>query len=276
MRNLQIILIVLFLVVAIVFTVFFFYDRLMVDHNAPQITCDGVPLTVSVNASDRELCAGLRAYDDVDGDISDRIIVRRVSQLSGANAASIYYAVFDSSSNVCTFSRTVNYTDYCRPHFSLSQPLSFAPGSIITLTDRLSASDVIDGDITQKIRVASSNISTGEPGEYRLDVQVTNSSGDTAVASLTVLIESTTSRHPTIALTKYLHYVKRGETLTQGDLRDLIAGAQDSASGKAVDAEDITITGEVDTEKYGSYPVSYSYTNSEGLTCTVILTVVVE
>lgn len=276
MRNLQIIVVTVFLVVSIIFSVFFCYDRLAVDHTAPQIISDGVPLHISVNASDRELCAGLTAYDDTDGDITDRIIVRRISRLSGANSAFVYYAVFDSSSNYCVFNRTIYYTDYCKTRFSLSQPLSFTPNSVITLEDRLSAYDVIDGDISNRICLSSVSVSNTEPGEYPITVQVTNSSGDTSSISLTVLIENVTSRHPTITLSEYIHYVTYGDSLTEETLRSLIVGASESSSGYAVDAEDIVISGEVDTTTRGSYSVTYSYTNAQGLTRFVILNVVVE
>ena len=276
MRNLQIIVVTVFLVVSIIFSVFFCYDRLAVDHTAPQIISDGVPLHISVNASDRELCAGLTAYDDTDGDITDRIIVRRISRLSGANSAYVYYAVFDSSSNYCVFNRTIYYTDYCKTRFSLSQPLSFTPNSVITLEDRLSAYDVIDGDISNRIRLSSVSVSNTEPGEYPITVQVTNSSGDTSSISLTVLIENVTSRHPTITLSEYIHYVTYGDSLTEETLRSLIVGASESSSGYAVDAEDIVISGEVDTTTRGSYSVTYSYTNAQGLTRFVILNVVVD
>ncbi len=276
MRYLQIIVISLFLVVAIAFSVFFSYDRLMTDHTAPNIVSDGVPLYVSVNASNQELCAGLTAYDNIDGDVTDRIIVRKVSLLSGANSALVSYAVFDSTSNYCTFSRMIYYTDYCKPRFSLSQPLSYAPNSTITLLDRLTAQDVIDGDISQRIRLSSLSISNTEPGEYPITVQVTNSSGDTASVNLTLLIENSTSRHPTISLSNYIHYVTRGDTLTEDMLRDLIIGARESAYGEAVAAEDIEISGEVDTAKRGSYTVTYSYTNAQSLTRAVLLNVIVE
>lgn len=276
MRNLQIAVISVFLIVAIAFSVFFCYDRLAVDHTAPKIISDGVPLEVSVNASEKELCAGLTAYDDTDGDITDRIIVRRVSRLSGANSAYVYYAVFDSSSNYCIFNRTVYYTDYCKPRFSLSQPLSFTPNSVITLSDRLTAYDVIDGDVSNRIRLSSVNVSNTEPGEYPITVQVTNSSGDTSSVSLTVLIENVTSLHPTITLSEYIHYVTCGDELTEAELRSLIVSASESSTGAALNAADIEISGDVDTSTRGSYSVTYSYTNAQSLTRVVILNVVVE
>lgn len=67
MRKLQITLIALFLAVAIAFCAVFLHDRLTADHTAPRIVSDGVPLEVSVNATDAELCAGLTAADDRSG-----------------------------------------------------------------------------------------------------------------------------------------------------------------------------------------------------------------
>lgn len=277
MRNIRIVLIVLFLVISVAFSAFFLYDRTMVDREAPMIVCDGAPVRVSVHASEKELCSGLTATDNVDGDLTDRIIVRRVSQLYGSSSALIYYAVFDSSSNYCTFSRGITYTDYRKPRFTLSQPLSFNVSSKITLEGRLSATDVLDGDITQRIRLSSTSVSITEPGVYPITVQVMNTSGDTAVATIPVIIQSSTSRHPVIRLSEYLIYATKDEVLTEDQMRSYIVSARESAGGALLSADDISIDmSQLDTTKRGCTNVSYSYTNSRDLTFTVLLTVVVE
>ena len=277
MKNLQIILIVVFLVVSVVFCAFFCYDRLMVDREAPMIVCDGVPLEVSVSATDRDLCAGLTASDNVDGDLTDRIVVRKVSQLYGSNTAMIQYAVFDSSSNVCTYSRSVTYTDYRKPRFSLTQPLIYNLNSVVSLSDRLTAYDSINGDISQRIRVSSSAVTSSEKGLYPITVQVTNSSGDTAVAKLTVTIENITAHHPVIRLSEYLIYADLNSQLDEDTLRSYIVSAKETASGENLDFNDIIIdTDNLNLSARGSYDVVYSYTNSRGLAYNVILTVVVE
>ncbi|MBQ6431488.1 MAG: hypothetical protein IJJ99_06415 [Oscillospiraceae bacterium] len=277
MRNIQIIVIALFLVISVAFSAFFFYDRTMVDREAPVIVCDGVPVRVSVRASEAELCRGLTATDNVDGDLTDHIIVRRVSQLYGSNSALIYYAVFDSSSNYCTYSRSITYTDYRKPRFALSQPLSFNVSNKVTLEGRLSASDMIDGDITPRIRLSSTSVSTMDQGIYPITVQVTNSSGDTAVVTIPVIIQSSTSRHPVIRLSDYLIYADKGEVLTEETLRGYIVSARESSSGALLSPEDIDIDmSQLDTSKHGCTNVLFSYTNSRDLTYTVLLTVVVE
>ena len=259
MRKLQITLIALFLAVAIAFCAVFLHDRLTADHTAPRIVSDGVPLEVSVNATDAELCAGLTAADDRDGDLTDRIIVRRVSQLTGANSAQATYTVFDSASNFCTFTRPIYYTDYHKPRFSLSQPLVYGVGST---------------DLTDKMRLTLVNLSVGTEGDYRIRVQVTNSAGDTSMLSLTVMIRNRTARHPVITLSDYLVYATGDET--PEDYRSLITSVLQSEHGASVDPSKVEISGKIDHEHPGSYDVLFSYTNDAGLESSVILTVVVE
>ena len=276
MKNLRVIVVLLFFVVSIAFCVLFFYDRLILDHEAPTIVSDGRALEVSVSATDVELCAGLTAYDNVDGDITDRIVVRKISQLIDVNHAIIYYAVFDSSSNYCTFSRYVTYTDYQKPQFSLSQPLIFNLNGLITLEDRLSAKDVIDGDISNRMRLASSNLGNSAIGEYPITVQVTNSTGDTAIVTLTVSIQNYTSQHPVIYLDEYLLYIDTKTKLDVEELHKHIVSVRDSAHGNSVDPSEVKITGEINYKKRGSNNITFSYTNDAGLTYSVILTVVRE
>lgn len=273
MKSLKTILILLFVLVSLGFGLVYGYDRLMVDHTAPRILCDGVRLEVSVSATDAELCRGLQAVDNRDGDLTDRISVQWVSQLTGANRAVVSYVVFDAASNFATFTREVYYTDYEKPRFQMSQPLIYHINETVSLVDRLTATDVLDGDISGRIRVVSTSMTNTIEGEYPLDVQVTNSSGDTAALTLTVAVRNYTSRHPMITLSDYLVYMDLGSEMQ--DLRSYIASAYASEGGEALSVEEITVNGAVDTSKAGCYEITYSYLNSENLSYSVILTVVV-
>ena len=276
MRSIKSIVIVLFLVIALAFSVMYCYDKMMVDHVAPKIICDGAKLEVSVTGTDADLCRGLVATDDVDGDITDRIIVRRVSRLVGSNSAVAHYAVFDSASNFCTFTRNVYYTDYCQPRYSLSQPMIFNVNSVVTLIDRLTAYDVIDGDISARIRVSAANISNSVEGEYPMTLQVTNSTGDTSALTLTVQIRNYTSRHPKITLKEYLTYAEQGSEVDIEQFRDMIVSVRENEEGGVISPKDVVISGEVDTSRIGSYDVKFSYINKENLSYSVVLTVVVQ
>lgn len=143
--------------------------------------------------------------------------------------------MFDSASNFCTFTRPIYYTDYHKPRFSLSQPLVYGVGSTVTLLDRLKAEDVLDGDLTDKMRLTLVNLSVGTEGDYRIRVQVTNSAGDTSMLSLTVMIRNRTARHPVITLSDYLVYATGDET--PEDYRSLITSVLQSEHGRASTVE---------------------------------------
>ena len=55
---------------------------------------------------------------------------------------------------------------------------------------------MLDGDLTDKMRLTLVNLSVGTEGDYRIRVQVTNSAGDTSMLSLTVMIRNRTARLP--------------------------------------------------------------------------------
>lgn len=276
MRNLRVIIISVFLIVSVAFCALFAYDRLMLDHEAPLIICDGQPLYVSVNASDKELCAGLTATDNVDGDITDRIIVRKVSQLVSSSSATVSYVVFDSSSNACTYSRYVTYIDYRTPVFDLSKSLIFNVGEDASLDGYLTATDVVDGDITNRIRINASNFTNTTEGNYPLRISVTNSLGDTATVNLVAQVRNITTRHPIIRLDNYLLYAELGAEITEEDLRQQIIVVRETQGGTEVDPASVEILTELDTSQRGSQHIYYTYTNELNLSYTAILTVVIE
>lgn len=276
MRNLRIIIISVFLVISVAFCALFAYDRLILDHEAPLIVCDGQPLRVSVNATDKDLCAGLTATDNVDGDITDRIIVRKVSQLVSSSSATVSYVVFDSSSNICTFNRYVTYTDYRTPVFALTEALIYNVDADASLDGFLSATDVVDGDITNRIRINAGNFTNTTEGNYPLHISVTNSLGDTSSIDLVVQIRNVTTRHPVIRLQNYLIYVDKNSVVEEETLRNHIVMVRETQGGSEIDPENVEILSEIDTSQRGTYQVYYSYTNEQGLSYTAILAVVVE
>lgn len=273
LKTIRILLVTVFVLVAAAFGILVVYQYTHEDVQPPVFTSDFDLLEISVNASDRDLCAGLHAYDNVDGDISDRIVVKSVSPLVNATDAVITYLVFDESSNAATYTRTLRYTDYSRPRFALSQPLIFTVGDKITLLDRLSAYDALDGDLTGRILLTQSTISNSTAGSYVIHVQVTNSAGDTSVLPLTITVQRPSASMPTVSLKEYLIYVKKGETV---DWSSFVASVQDPLVGAARRSDVICNTDKVDLSAEGTYEAYYYYIGKSGETATAILNVVVE
>ena len=122
--------------------------------------------------------------------------------------------------------REVIYSDYKSPQFSLSKPLKFKTNSgtqdDLNIASGLSATDVIDGNISNRIKISSDNyISTYTTGDYPMEFIVTNSLGDTSRLPVTVTIYSAAQESglPNIRLSKYLINTPAGKSV---DLESLI------------------------------------------------------
>lgn len=274
MRLFQRTVVVLFVIVALLFCGMLVYENYMVDDIAPVIRCEEETIRISVTDGEVALLEGVTASDNVDGDLTDRVMVKSVSPLIGADTAKVTYFVFDSSDNVATASRMVQYRDYKRPCFSLSQPLVYRVGSTVTLLDRLTAEDDLDGDISDSIRVTAQNLSVDYEGTYSVTVQVTNSLGDTAVLPLRVVMDSYGAVNKLVELKEYIVYLDEGDDF---DPEDYVRHVRDY-DYSAVDMSELAIESNVDTSVPGDYEVSYTFESSgvRPQTYTAWLAVVVE
>lgn len=239
------------------------------DQTPPEIQVSGDVLEVSVHATEEAYLSGVTAWDNKDGDLTDSVIIEHLSKLTGEGTVKITYAVFDRAGNPATATRTLRFTDYTGPEFTLSQPLSYRLGATVTLLDRLKAVDLLDGEITNQIRITSQSISKDVEGVYYLGVQVTNSLGDTELLELPVIIQEEKENAPEILLSDYIVYLKAGEEFQPGQY---VKTVEDPAgNGKT---EKVEVTSGVDPETPGVYEVTYRYKGAEADT-QVILTVVV-
>ena len=236
----------------------------------PSIVCESPTVETSVSAGETALRTGVTASDPQDGDLTDQIIVARVSKLISKDTATVTYLVFDRDNNMATATRTVHYTDYQRPRFRLDQPLVFTVGQPISLTSRLHATDSIDGDVSDSIRISALNIVSSTAGVYYITAQVTNSMGDTAQIKLPVILNDEAAARPVIQLTEGLVYLKTGDSFRPADyLKSVSVGDRtESTAG-------VTWESNVDTAQAGSYFVTYTV-SSGGVTGTAMLSVIVE
>lgn len=267
MRILEKITIILFAAVLLTFGITRAYLHFFVDRTAPVISCSSEVLEAQVNASSDILLQGVTASDNMDGDLTDQILVKGITPLITDNTAKITYVVFDSSDNMGTCTRTIRYTNYEKPHFSLHEPLIFPVGSHVPVLDRLTAQDTIDGDISGSIRIIAQNISSSYEGVYNITAQVTNRLGDVETLPLKVIISSASAAKPLITLTDYIVYLDRGSDF---DPYDYIEAVTDR-SGQPVNGRSVQVDSAADTAVPGVYDVSYLYQ-----TYTVYLTVVVK
>lgn len=270
MRLFRILLAVLLILVTALFGFTVFREKASGKNVSPVISCPEEVLELSVADSEGALLTGITASDKQDGDLTGHILIQGMSRQITDNMTSVTYLVFDSDGNSASARRTVRYTDYVSPRFTITQSLVYNSTSDIGLLDRLNAVDCIDGDITNNIRVSSLSDTT-DPEIHTIDVQVTNSFSDTARLTLPIVIYSSNAARPVITLTDYLVYLERDAAFSASRyLRSV-----ETNRGELLSTTDIQIENSVNTSVPGTYIVTYRYPY-EGTTALAVLTVVVE
>ena len=235
----------------------------------PEIFCSQDLLEVSASDPESVLLSGITASDPQDGDLTDKVTISGISKLVTNDTAKVTYIVFDSDDNMASYVRRIRYKDYHRPTFDIVEPLVYSVTEDPAMLARLKATDVVDGDISNNIRV-----STLEPSDnseiFYVTIQTSNSIGDTAWLRLPVLMLSSNPLRPEITLSKYLVYLEKDSKFTPTSYILSI-----EVPGEKLDLSLVQIDNTVDTGKEGTYYVTYTYT-ANGITGTAILTVVVQ
>lgn len=226
-------------------------------------------LEISATDTESALLVDVTAYDNQDGDLTSRIIVGSTSKLISNNTAKVTYLVFDQDHNMASCVRYIRYTDYQRPKISILEPLVYSTTEDVDLLERLGAYDVVDGDISNHIRV-STLAATDNSQLYNITVQITNSMGDTAWLKLPVLRLDYDPMRPKIELSDQLIYLEKDASF---DPQAYLSGV--TIPKKTPSMKDVVIDGTVDTSVADTYYVTYSY-SANGSTGFAILTVVVQ
>ena len=268
MRYLQNATIIAFVLMLLLYGGVMLYDSFMVDTTAPVIRCANPEIIVSVNDPQETMLLGVTAMDDRDGDLTDQVQIKNVSQLITDDTAQVTYIVFDSANNMTTLTRTVRYADYEKPRFVLHKPLNYTVDEDFQVLDRLTAQDVLDGDISDSICVISQNI-LKEAGTYHVTVQATNSLGDTTTVPLKLVVRENGVKE-LLQLKSYLTYLDKGAAF---DPLKYIASVQ-APDGTTLSVSKVNIDNAVDVNTEGAYHVRYSIT-VQNQTYVVFLTVVV-
>ncbi|WP_394272908.1 immunoglobulin-like domain-containing protein [Butyricicoccus sp.] len=268
MKRVKIAVLTLFVCSAAVFSVFTIRDFLETKDQPPVIEAEQDTISVPIDATEEQLCTGLHAMDAEDGDLTDGIIVTNISNFVGDSTCNISYAVFDTQEQLGTYTRKVTYTNYQSPKFTVSELLEVRMGGEVQILDKLSAEDVFDGDISNRILILSSTVNSSVAGLYDVTVQVSNSHGDVSELKLPVSVRDTSIAAPTITLTESLVYLSRGAVF---DPMTYIDENESSVFPSYISAEST-----VNTAQPGNYVVTYSAQNKEGNVGHAYLTVVVE
>lgn len=239
------------------------WDGIQTDKTPPQISIAEESLQVSVSAPKSALLKGVTAQDNQDGDVTDSLLVEKISMVDGDGTIEVSIAAFDGSGNVSKILRTARYTDYQGPRFSLNHSLTFAYGSNFDLLATIDATDPLDGNIQHRIRATSlDNTAVNSVGNHEVEFRVTNSLGDTVRMTLPVTVYAADAYGLELDLKNYLVYLKPGSSFDADHYLDTVRRGLNSVSltDGIPSNYSIRTSGEVNTSRPGVYPVDYTVT----------------
>lgn len=310
MKYVRTFVVVLFLVSIIGYGALRYYDEMYSDKTNPVIQLDKDVIEVSVKDPEEALLEGVSAWDKEAGDLTDEIVIENMGPFLSDGSRKITYVVCDKANNIGRATRTLIYSDYEPPQFFCGTKLRFPAGKELNLLDYLTASDVLDGNLTNRIRQMHGNLpSEPEAGEYEMGYQVANSAGDVSVIDLTVEIYDTEESVyiPDIDLKQYICYIEKGkhfdpyqyidkvtvgsreyelvnmpdispaeeESKVSGLFGNLSNREGDSKIPEKLYSQDIYIDNPVKVKKTGTYTVTYKITTEDEYTGSAKLFVVV-
>ena len=256
-------------VTLLIFGAYRIYARHITDNVAPKITIDetGGMLQISTLDPEDALLQGVTAQDSRDGDVTPSILIESVGNINDKDQVVVVYAAFDRAGNVAKAQRTVQYTDYQAPRFTLNASLAFAYGSRFDVLGYVGAQDQLDGDIRRRVKATLLDGATiSDEGIHDVQFRVTNSLGDTEELVIPVEVYAADAYNAKLSLTAYLAYVPVGSVFTARDYLNefTLLNEPVSLTGSLPAGIELETSGSVDTQTPGVYPVSYRVTKAVG------------
>ena len=189
-------------------------EQMNADDTLPSITMDSDAIDIPCEFTTDQLLAGVSAYDEADGDLTSQVLVGSFTRFIDPGICDLSYVVFDSSEHMATATRRVHFTDYHSPRFSLDEPLVFAESTTnnTEVRDLFSATDVLDGDLTDWITYVETDAAYNNPGDYTITMEVSNSFGDTVSYAFPIHIYERNTQDFDITLTTPLAYIDQGSS----------------------------------------------------------------
>lgn len=230
-------------------------ERMNQDETLPTITADSDTIDIPCEYTTDQLLAGVTASDAKDGDLTSQVLVGNFTRFIDPGVCDLNYVVFDSSEHMATLTRRVHFTDYHSPRFALAEPLVFAESTTnnTEVRELFSASDMLDGDLTDWITYVETDAAYNNPGDYTITMEVSNSFGDTVSYAFPIHIYERNTQDFDITLTSPLVYVDQGSSFDPMAYVESIA----DYSGNKYDPALLNVTSTVDTATPGIYEVHY-------------------
>jgi hypothetical protein len=230
------------------------------------------PITVA------EIQNSLTAYDDIDGDLTSRIVIKSDNYSANMQTLGSYTVVFevaDNSANTTEITINIEVVDVLAPVFSEVGVIQAVYPNVYTPEDirlMMTASDNYDGDVSASITLVNDNYSLNANvvGTYTMEFTVTDSSGNSV--NRIQEIQVIDNEGPVISGTDNIS-VGYDQTLTVSLVKAGLSAIDnyDESSALEIILESNDYTENKNT--LGIYSMKFSVTDSSGNKTTKTLTI---
>lgn len=218
------------------------------DHKAPVIQFNDADIVYTEGEDTKDLLTNLRAEDNHDGDVTDRVFVVSVTPNNDKSKAVVLYGVSDKAKNAATAARTVTY--------------QVSGGETAATPDTTGAKDHQPGDDSENNSAQTANQTSDDDHSNQTQnseqQENTQAPSDGAVRS-----ESTNAAAPTVTLSSSRVEIKTGSRFNPVGVITSISDDKDDQNSLF---RRVSVSGEYDVKKAGTYPIQITVTDSDGNT----------
>ncbi|WP_049669762.1 immunoglobulin-like domain-containing protein [Bacillus sp. FJAT-27916] len=231
----------------------------------PKITGAG---NTTVNYDDSFIDAfdpkkGVKATDNVDGTITNQMKITGTVNTMKIGTYKLTYTVKDKTGNQTSVTRIVKVVDKVSPKITGASNTTINYGSSFDPMKGIKATDYIDGTITDRVTITGT-VNTDKIGTYKLTYTVKDKSGNQASVTRTVNVVDKVSPKITGVSNTSINYGTTFDPMNGVIATDYIDGTITNR---------VTVTGAVDTDKIGTYKLTYTVKDKSGNKATVTRTV---
>ncbi len=187
MRVLKIFAVVFFVCSCFLFCVSSFQAKQR-ESGAPWIRCDAYQISVSVEDDRSVWLNGITAGSGEDADLTDQVQITHVGKMNDEGELNVTYTVFDSYGHSAELIRTVKFTDYTVPQVQLLRIPVYGLNYAFSLKELILVTDVLEGDITDRVRIVRSDLKMSSAGNYQMILMVQNSYGISITFQVDVVV----------------------------------------------------------------------------------------
>lgn len=224
----------------------------VVDATAP--TLFGV-LDVVVEAGRAfDMKRGVSATDETDGNLTAKVSVSGAVDVKKPGVYVLTYTVKDRAGNEGKMVRRVTVKDTVKPVLTGVKSKTIFWNSRFDAKKGITATDNINGNLTKSINVYG-KVNVKKVGSYYLTYSVTDKSGNTTTAVRKIVVKDHVKPVISGAKSKTIKFKSSFKPLTGVTAKDNVDGTL---------TKSIKVTGKVNTQRKGVYPVTYTVKDKAG------------